>query len=114
MNDNDATRQTAEQQFRALLARADAIEDAGNLPLAAQLRTDAVALQQAERQRQHAITATRAEIEQLQDTLNTFIERYPSAFTLEELARQSVPARPLIERLTQLKGRLAILERSAA
>ena len=115
MTDDDALRhQTAEQQFRSLLARADALEDAGNRPLAAQLRTDAVALQQAELQRQHAIVETRTELEMLQGKLNRLIERHPSAFTLEELARVSVPARPLIERLAQLKGRAAILERSAA
>jgi|SRR5690348_2907802 hypothetical protein len=114
MTHDDVPRQTAEQEFRDLVARVDAFEDAGDLPLAAQLRIDAVALQQAERQHQHAIVETRDALELVQRKLNLLIARHSSAVTLDELARHPVPARPLIERLTQLKGRLAILERSGA
>jgi hypothetical protein len=101
-------------QYRPLHSLADEAVQAGDHALAAELRTEATAWSHAAAQRERAIEDARAELHDIQNALNTLIERYPSAFTLEELARQSVPARPLIERLTQLKGRLAILERSAA
>jgi uncharacterized coiled-coil DUF342 family protein len=101
-------------QYRELHNLADEAEDAGDLAAAAELRAEATALSHAEAQRLQALDDTYAEIQDLTQRLQALSAAHSAATTLEELARLSVPARPMIERLRHLQGRVAILERSAA
>jgi hypothetical protein len=114
MSDGTPTRRTAAEQIQALTSDADQLDAAGRVRQAAEVRKSVYALRQAETQRLRALAETQDEIAAVTRQLRDMSTHYPSATTLEELARIAVPARPLIERLAQLKGRAAILERSAA
>ena len=114
MTEDKPVPRTAAQQIRELTDDADRLDAEGRPGVADVLRKSVAALTHAESQRLRALAETLDEIADVTRRLRDIGAEHPSATTLEELARESVPARPLIERLGQLKGRAAILERSAA